>query len=174
MRDRQVLPRVWLVTDERMGAAFRDALARLPERGGILFRHYSLGQSERRRLFDSVRGLRPDAFLLLAGPAEQAMAWGADGWHGPGSGPGLHSASVHDRDEILLAEASGADLLFLSPVFATRSHPGAVAMGPDRFAALAAQARAPVIALGGMDAERARITSRLGAHGWAAIDAWLG
>jgi len=32
----------------------------------------------------------------------------------------------------------------------------------------------PVIALGGVNAKRGRHLRRLGASGWAAIDAWLG
>ena len=59
-----------------------------------------------------------------------------------------------------------ADALVLSPVFATRSHPGAPPLGPLRFRLLARQARVPVIALGGMTARRA---AALGAA-WAAID----
>jgi thiamine-phosphate pyrophosphorylase len=55
-------------------------------------------------------------------------------------------------------------------VFPTRSHPGGKVLGPLRFRLLAARARLPVIALGGMDARRA---SRLGTPAWAAIDAFL-
>ena len=40
----------------------------------------------------------------------------------------------------------------LSPVFETRTHPGAVPLGPEKFHALAALAEMPVIALGGMTA----------------------
>jgi thiamine-phosphate pyrophosphorylase len=39
--------------------------------------------------------------------------------------------------ELRRAEAGGAALLFLSPVFQTRSHPGAATLGPRRFAQLA-------------------------------------
>jgi thiamine-phosphate pyrophosphorylase len=60
-----------------------------------------------------------------------------------------------------------ADAVVLSPVFATRSHPGATPLGPLRFRLLARRAGLPVIALGGMDARRAR---RIGATRWAAID----
>lgn len=111
--------------------------------------------------------------VLLAGPSALATDWGADGWHGPGRGPGLHSRSVHDLGEMRRAEADGASLLFLSPVFPTRSHPGAVTLGPRRFAELTDLARRPVIALGGVTPDRARTLTRLGAHGWAAVDAWL-
>ncbi|HEU4968402.1 thiamine phosphate synthase [Sphingomonas sp.] len=71
------------------------------------------------------------------------------------------------------AERAGAALLFLSPVFPTRSHPDARALGPHHFARLAGPARTPVIALGGMTSTRFRRLPKLGAEGWAAIDAWM-
>lgn len=173
MRPRHTLPRIWLVTDERQGDHVLEAAERLPPHAGILVRHYRLPEAERRALFDRLRTRRPDAFLLLAGPPEQALDWGADGWHGPHDGPGLHSASVHDPREMRRAEAKGAALLFVSPVYPTRSHPGAATLGPRRFATLAAQARRPVIALGGVTRDNASKLLRLGAYGWAGVDAWL-
>jgi thiamine-phosphate pyrophosphorylase len=174
MRRSQTLPRLWLMTDERMGEeGLWRALGRLPRGGGIVLRHKSLSLSERRALFVEVAALARARghLLLLAGPAALARRWGADGSHGRGPGAGLRSAPVHGLAEIRAAERAGADLLFLSPVFATRSHPGAPALGPHRFAALAAATRLPVIALGGMDPRRAlRLPT---AYGWAGIDAWL-
>jgi thiamine-phosphate pyrophosphorylase len=69
---------------------------------------------------------------------------------------------------------AGADALFVSPVFATRSHPGAPALGRARLGLLIRGLRIPVIALGGMDRRRAASLRALGVHGWAAIDAWTG
>jgi thiamine-phosphate pyrophosphorylase len=169
------LPRIWLVTDERMGDRLDNGLARLPSGGGILFRHYSLAEEARRALFErilaSARTRRQS--VLLAGPPERAAAWGADGWHGWDGGRGLHSASVHSLQEMRRAEALGAALLFLGPVYATRTHPGAPALGIRRFARLVAHARRPVIALGGVHRENSAALLRLGAYGWAGIDAWL-
>lgn len=163
------------MTDERMGARLFDAIGRLPDGAGIVLRHYDLPEVERRALFDRVAAIARtrDILLLLAGPAELAEAWGADGSHGRGPGDGLRSAPVHDLVEIRAAEADSADLLFLSPVHPTRSHPGAPALGLDGFAVLVRETALPVIALGGMDAVRARETARLGAYGWAGIDVWL-
>jgi thiamine-phosphate pyrophosphorylase len=62
--------------------------------------------------------------------------------------------------------------VFVSPVFPTRSHPGAPALGRIRFGLLIRDSGIPVIALGGMDERRARSLARLRVHGWAAIDAW--
>jgi thiamine-phosphate pyrophosphorylase len=171
MPARQPLPRLWLITDERQGDGLLGTVARLPAGAGILFRHYSLPEVARRDLFERVRAAAPGP-VLLAGPAEQALAWGADGSHGPGPGRGLRSAPVHDFAQIRAAERAGAGLLFLSPVFATRSHPGARTLGLARFAWLARRTPLPVIALGGMNPARGRRLASFGAYGWAGIDAW--
>ncbi|MGQ0590315.1 MAG: thiamine phosphate synthase [Sphingosinicella sp.] len=168
MPQRQALPRRWLMTDERMGEALFAAVARLPEDAGIVFRHHSLGEEARRRLFDEVRTAHR-GLLLLGGSAELARTWGADGSHGRHRG--TTTAPAHDLAEIRAAEAAGASLIFLSPVFATHSHPEARPLGSDNFDALAAQTSLPVIALGGMNDARAEGLAE--AYGWAGIDAWL-
>lgn len=159
------------MTDDRLGERLFAALDRLPPDGGIVFRHYGLAEKQRRTLFERVRTAHP-GLLLLAGPAVQAAAWGADGSHGRGPGEGLRSAPVHSWAEIRAAERGRASLLFLSPVFPTRSHPGARPLGLARFAWLARRTALPVIALGGMDARRGKRLASFGAYGWAGIDAW--
>lgn len=167
MKRRHPLPRLWLMTDERQGDGLWTGLERLPAGAGIVFRHYGLPTAERRALFGRVRQIaRQRRLTLLVAGAPLA---GGDGAHGR-RGAGLMSASAHNLRELREAERGGADLVFLSPVFATRSHPGEEPLGPRRFALLAHQARVPVIALGGMNAERFR--SLGGAYGWAGIDAW--
>jgi len=172
MTARQPLPRLWMVTDERQSEALAAATRRLPRGAGIVFRHYSLAPGPRRALFDEVKRLAraQGLLLLLAGPSAEAREWGADGSHGRGGGEGLRTAPAHDLAEIRAAEAAGAALLFLSPVFPTRSHPTARPLGVDGFARLAEATPLPVVALGGMNAERFERLS--GAYGWAGIDAW--
>lgn len=173
MQRRQPLPRLWLMTDERQGDALWEALARLPRNGGIVFRHYGLNAAERRRLFARIaRIARKKNLVLLAGGGALRGSDGVHGGHG-GRG-GLRSASAHSLPELKAAERRGAHVVFVSPVFPTRSHPGARTLGCVRFGLLARQARIPVIALGGVDARRGQSLKPLGAYGWAGIDAWSG
>ncbi len=81
------------------------------------------------------------------------------------------SIGVHDKRELALARRRGARIVFISPVFATASHPGSRPLGVAGFAALAARFPGLCIALGGMNAGRFRSLRRHGAHGWGAIDA---
>ncbi len=164
------LPRIWLVSDARNDAGLEAALKRLPRGSGVIFRHYHLSPAERRARFAEVRraARRLGHRAFLSADARTARAWGADGAYGPARilarGPALpRLATAHSLREM---RGGRADALVLSPVFATRSHPGAPPLGPLRFRLLARQARVPVIALGGMTARRA---AALGAA-WAAID----
>ena len=166
------LPRVWMLTDERQGEALWNALARLPLNAGVVVRHYSLPLAAR---MDMARRIRNQGrFVAFAGTEHEALQAGAQAVYGAsrdrGCLPRLYP--VHNRREIRAAGHAGAALILLSPVFPTRSHPGARTLGPHRFARLAAFARAPVIALGGMTSSRFRRLQRLGAQGWAAIDVW--
>ncbi|WHO39078.1 thiamine phosphate synthase [Sphingobium sp. AP49] len=179
-RHRKKLPGLWLMTDERVAdAQLLAAAARLP-RGlaGIVFRHYRTEPVKRRALFEALRTIarRRRLVLMLAGDARAATAWRADGWHGRdgrrASRQLIHSLAAHDAQEI--EAATRADMVFLSPLFPTRSHPGAGALGRGGFAALARQAKAPVIALGGVRAKHRHLLRGIGAAGWAAIDGLTG
>lgn len=77
---------------------------------------------------------------------------------------------MHDHREGIAARRAGATAIFVSPVFATRTHPGLPALGPLRAAEIARYAKLPAIALGGMTLHRFARMKALGFHGWAAID----
>lgn len=160
----QTLPRLWLMTDERMGEALLPAIRKLPKGAGVVFRHYSLPTGERAVLLGQVRRIaRARRLLLIVG--------GKGGRHGRHCG--ALTAPVHSDPERVRAERSGAKLIFVSPVFATASHPGARALGRVRFGLLVRDSRIPVIALGGMTRQRARSLSDFKIHGWAAISSLI-
>lgn len=165
------MPFLWLVSDARNDALLESAIARLPRGSGLIFRHYHLDKAARRARFAALARLirARGGLAVLAGSMAQARRWNADGAYGSAAlvGPGargLRLVTAHNLHEI---RAARADALLLSPAFATRSHPGAAALGAVRWRLLAARARVPVIALGGMSARHAR---RLDARRWAAID----
>jgi thiamine-phosphate pyrophosphorylase len=167
------------MTDERLGHRPGDplwtAIGRLPRGGGIVFRHYGLAEPERRVLLKQMERVAKRRGLVVVG---SGISGTPDGVHRPGWAPmargrGLVTASAHGRRELVQAFARGAHLVFLSPVFATRSHPGGRVLGPVRFGLAAQGGRGPVIALGGMTAARGRRMTALGAFGYAGIDCWV-
>lgn len=70
---------------------------------------------------------------------------------------------------VLRAAMFSVDAVLVSPVFPTKSHEASQALGLMRFAAIAAAAPIPVIALGGISAARIRRVFRAGAAGIAGI-----
>jgi thiamine-phosphate pyrophosphorylase len=88
----------------------------------------------------------------------------------------LVTMAAHSLAAVLRAQRLGADAVFLSPAFATGSHPGRRPLGGVRFAALirAARrdgARTPVLALGGVTAATAKSLRNARADGLAAVGA---
>ena len=173
MLARQIpMPKVWLVSDERNDALLARAIRRLPRGSGVIFRHFHLSPREWRARLRTVRALCRSGgqMLIVAVPSAQARRVGAAGSYGPPV-PRRMLANVHSLREIGRANALGANAIVLSPVFATRSHPGTKALGRIRALLLARRARVPVIALGGMTAARFRLLGRTRIiAGWAAID----
>ncbi len=79
------------------------------------------------------------------------------------------SASCHNEQEIQQANKLNADIILVSPVKPTSSHPGVPGLGWHRFMQLAAISNCPVYALGGMALEDMKDARYHGAQGIAAI-----
>lgn len=167
-RQRNRLPKLWLLTDARNDAVLQRAILRLPRGSGVVFRHYHLSEAERRKRFAAVRRLcrARGHWLVLSGSPAEARRLQAHGSYGDAL-PGRLLATAHDLFEIGRANRSKVGAVLLSSVFPTRSHPGGNTLGPVRFLLLAQRALVPVIALGGMTRRSAR---RLPSLAWAAID----
>ena len=180
------LPRLHAITDERiarradlgavarqLGAAGGDQLA-FHARGRALsgLEHYEL----------SVRlSACPPVRLFVNDRLDIALAAGADGVQlrrdslGPGDARRLNPAwligvSVHDLAQARAACAQRPDYLLVGPVFATATHPDAPPLGVERLAEIVLLGL-PVIAVGGVTAERIPELATAGAHGVAAIRA---
>ncbi|MEJ0027548.1 MAG: thiamine phosphate synthase [Rhizomicrobium sp.] len=120
---------------------------------------------------------RRDLFVLIADDPALAARLGADGLHLPqarareaGHWRARHpawliTASAHAPRALQAA----VDLLFLSPIFPTRSHPDRAALGAVRANLIARSARVPVYALGGIAPRNAALLS--GFAGIAAVEA---
>jgi len=176
--------RLYLVTDRTLVAdlprAIDRALSGVPRGGAaVQLREKDLGA---RALLDLARAVaapcrRHGAPLIVNDRLDVAVAAGADGVHLAGGSVdvadarrllprGLVGASWHEG-----ALRAGVDFAVFSPVFPS---PGkGPAVGLDALAR-ACTAGVPLLALGGVDTANASACAAAGAHGVAAIRAWLG
>ena len=152
------LPVLWLFTDQgRLGDPLMAA-AGLPRGmcGVVLRDDMAPGRAATARALARIcRGRRN--LLVVAGDAALARTVGA-GVHlrggrrlrGMAGVRGLVTSSAHGVAELRRA---AADVVFLSPAFATASHPGAAGLGAVRWLAMARRAPRGVVvgALGGVD-----------------------
>ncbi len=186
-------PTLMLVTDRRL-AGGEDALVRAAEEavgGGVNVVQLREKDLLPTQLLPLARRLREvtagRALLLVNGPLEIALEAGADGVHlpsdspvpvaqgpSPESGRILVGRSVHSLEAARRASDEGVDYVVAGPVYGTPSHPGANSMGRGFIREIASAVRMPVIAIGGITAERVDPVVRAGASGVAVISAVLG
>ncbi len=172
------IPPLWLFTDARRLPDPLESVRRLP-RGlaGVVFRHD--GQPDRARLgSDLARICRARRLVLVvAGDVRLAAALRAGvhlragRWPGPIRIRGLVTSSAHHFADLRRAARAGAAVAFLSPVFATASHPDARSLGPVRWSGPARAAGIAVAALGGIDGVSVRRLPRHLCRGVGAIGA---
>jgi 8-oxo-dGTP diphosphatase len=126
---------------------------------------------------------RFDAKVLLNGTVGDARSLGCDGVHWTSVALAqakerpaamMASASCHTKDELTRAAMLGLDFALVGTVAPTPTHRHATPLGWDGFAAIAADARLPVYALGGLDRDDLTTAIDHGAQGLALRRAaWL-
>lgn len=163
-----------------------DDLALLPELAragvdGFQVRAKQVPDRELLALTQLVVGaVRPyGAVVVVDDRVDVAVAAGADGVHlGADDLPVAYArriapdlvvgATCRSREDVERAEHDGASYAGFGPVWATRSKTGLPdPLGPDALARAAGVL--PVVAIGGVDATRARVAVEAGAHGVAVI-----
>ena len=178
---------LYLITDDQLpdvAGAVRQALrAAPPGRVAVQLRAKQRSSRELLVLATALRELTRAcaAALFINDRLDIALLASADGVHLPEQGvpvararaflpAGTHiGVSCHDASGLERAANAGASFATLSPVYAS---PGkGPALGSERFAELASQARLPVFALGGVRPEHASTLRASGAAGLAVISA---
>ena len=150
----------------------------------VQLREKTLSRDDLRALARRVAAMAHErgAKVLLNGDAALAQQVGADGVQLTATQlaelherPALEwcAASCHNAAELRRAEELGCDFALLSPVLPTQSHPGALTLGWENFAALSADTSIPLYALGGLKHGDMQTAWRHGAHGIALLrQAW--
>jgi thiamine-phosphate pyrophosphorylase len=170
------------MTDEKRLPDPVAAARALPKGAAIILRHTDA--KDRARLAEDLAKLARERrlLLLIAGDPALAARSGADGLHLPETRlrearhwKALHpswliTVAAHSEAALAAAARSGADAALLAPVFVTLSHLERASLGVARLRLMAARARLPVYALGGIGA--ANIVRLAGARlaGVAAVE----
>lgn len=172
------IPALFFFTDPERTPDPLAAAQRLPRGAAVVYRHFGAPDRARvaRRLarLCHARGL----MLLIAADPDLARRVGAAGVHWPEKWiaratrrHGLTTAAAHSPAALARATALGVDACVLGPVFPTSSASSRRALGVFRASQIARTAGAPVIALGGVNAETARRLLGRGFAGLAAVEA---
>ncbi len=157
-RQRRKLPVLWLFTDPQRMPDLLKVIAALPKNlCGVVFRHDDTPDRVALAL-EVARLCRTRRIpLVIAGDTALAIRCRAGVHLRAGRWPDrrrqkrLVTASAHNPVELRRAAKAGAALIFLSPVFATASHPAGRPLGAYQWARLARQVDcADVLALGGV------------------------
>jgi 8-oxo-dGTP diphosphatase len=175
------LPDLYAVSDSQRHGGPDRLLARLPQalHSGlrlIQVREPGMAPDQRVRFARRVAALAEPhgARVLLAGSALEARRAGLSGTHATAaelrrttSRPPvkLWVVSCHDRTDLTLAEELGADAAVVSPVLTSAAHPEYRAIGWEGLRRLAASARLPVYAQGGVSGTSVPEARRAGAVG---------
>ena len=123
------------------------------------------------------------AKILIPDDVELATQLRADGLHitskkidslngSPPTWNGLLSMACHDEAQLMLAKQWQVDMVTLSPVKKTATHPDVPAMGWQQFSDLTTGLPFSVYALGGMSLDDLPVARENGARGVAAISAF--
>ena len=172
-----------LMTDEAAQPDLVSSVERLPRGAPVLIvlRHYRTPRAERAALAAAAHRAaraRGHALVVAGGGGDGGHNARRPGARRPGARGrrlgegGLVSVSVHTLAEHGRKRGMSPALALVSPVFPTRSHPGAPALGVARAAALARALPLPAFALGGLDARGAARLRGTPFQGIAVLGAW--
>lgn len=180
-------PTLLAISDLRMfrgSSGIRRWALSLPADAAIQLREKDLGPAARIELGRTLRRTFP-GLLIINGDPEVALSCGADGVHLPADQPWAELApairgrglilgvSTHQREEVEAAMAVGADYALFGPVFdSPEKRRFGPAQGLERLRR-AVEVGLPILAVGGVDPKNAPALAVAGAHGVAAIRAFV-
>ncbi|MDO8530919.1 MAG: thiamine phosphate synthase [Dehalococcoidia bacterium] len=182
-------PCLALVTDRRRCRGPLDAAVERAVAGGVNLVELREKDLPAGELLALARRLRivthGRALLVVNDRVDVAMASDADGAHLPERGLSVRDArallgagrlvgrSVHSVAGALDAERDGADYAILGAIYATSSKPGVSPAGVGLVDEASRATRLPLLAIGGVTAERAPEVMAAGAWGVAVVSAIL-
>ena len=170
------IPSLYFFTDPERTPDPCAAARRLPRGAAVVYRHFGAPDRARRarELTAICRARR--LLLLIGADPDLAQICGADGVHWPErllpaqrSDFPLVTGAAHSAAAAARVAAAGLDACVLSPVLSTESASANPTLGLFRASQIARASAIPMIALGGINADVARLLPGRGFAGIAAV-----
>lgn len=181
----RAIPYFYVMTCQDRLADPRPLLKNLPSGTAIILRHTDPLQLKKLAVSILPKAHRLGLKVLIANDMRLALKYGADGVHlseknvrhGPlrtfFTKPGfILSAATHSKRAIWWAKKANVNVVFISPVFSTKSHLNAKPLGVIRTLRLAKNHPLKNIVLGGITPLSCRRLKHKSIYGLAAIEAW--
>jgi len=177
------LPLLFAFSDEARSPDPMALINRLPQGSGFIFRHDFFPDRKRLALQVVKACHKRNVLCLIASDLQLCIYAKADGIHFPEhllrrpvygllhfkQRGGLVTAAAHSLSAGLIAQNYGADAVFISPVFSTKSHVDSAQLGLMRFAQITQHLSIPAFALGGIDLSQTTRLKKSGAYGIGGI-----
>ncbi len=185
-----------LFTDRRKIFDFKNVIKNLPKNSAIIIREYDLGKKDRKDFAKKILTLakdRNDLKILVGKDFALAKEIKADGIHfsdfdklplqffKKNSFPKkfIFSFACHSLKSLFNSIKIRADMIFISPIFLSSSHPDAKNLGLRNLAKITVQNKKQnylfgnIYALGGIKKENLKMIKKLPLKGFGAIDYFL-
>ena len=171
------LPNLWLFTDSIKTLNPITLTKSLPEKSGVVIRHYNSKNKE--VIIRKIINIKKRKALTVLISGKYRRNFNADGNHLPqwvnynNKLKKLASVSVHSGRDIRKSINLKADLVFIAPVFPSTSHENKQHLGVVKLGLLARLFKNHVIALGGINNKNIVRLRSLPISGCAGIDVFI-
>ena len=185
MQNTKFFPTLWFFTDPVRNPEPYNILNQLPKNTGVVFRYYNTPKRRLKALEMADFCKKNNLTLLIAGDSKLALEVGASGVHipefnhlnlpylRPSKSQWIISASVHNMRMFKKVRSLGVNIIFLSPIFHTSSHPDGKPLGIHLLTRLTKDFSIFSIALGGINTNSIRMLNGSGINGIAAISGFF-
>lgn len=177
---------VFFFTDRKRCADLNLAIKKLPKNSAVIFREYDLDEVSREKLAREIIAIcrERNHKILIGKNVELARKLRADGIHFSDNDilpmavfnrqnwprEFIFSFACHNFLSVLKSQHLKADLLFVSPIFTTKSHPNIAPLGLMQLSKIIRVSKIPVFALGGVNEKNIHALKKLDLQGFGAIE----
>lgn len=186
VKNKKSLPVLWFFTDRFRNPDPYIILNQLPKNSGVVLRDYDL--PNRVVLAKNIAEICKKRSLtyIIGADAKLALEVGASGVHipefrninlpylKPNKKEWIVTSSVHNLGSLRKVKSRAVDLIFISPVFETKSHPNQNTLGTAYISRLVNRFSVFSIALGGINQHNVKLLNGSGVNGIGAISGLIG